>query len=253
MGKDRIWPAYGELNPVGEPTSGRSLDTDNASVVGILKDVALEQFKTNAFENIGPLKGIVLRVEESPSIPDPSSWVSIVFGAERMPVFKSLKVRIPELHAMLPEPAKYGDNAGSSNKVIDMYPSFISITQEVSNKPVAPGDIVLVDFGNRINLTHPMYLGPIFSNPHPGAVGEKTAKDAFKDKSNTSLGVSQPVGDSLFGQKNNDNQIPKATLIHIDDKDVSNLNAPKNVERIQEVEHISNDLLDIVPNKFEMS
>src|SRR3990167_8716223 len=34
---------------------------------------------------------------------------------------------------------------------------------------------------------------------------------------------------------------------------LSNLNAPKNVERIQEVEHISNDLLDIVPNKFEMS
>lgn len=206
---DRLFPAFGELNPVEEPKIGKTLDTRNTSATDAIREAALGVYKKDAFENTGPLKGIVLRIDNNPNDNEPDSWVSRVFSASRIPSLKVLKVRIPEIHATLPEPAKYGNNAEEANKVIDMYPSFLAASEEVSNKPVAPGDIVLVDFVNRVNLSQPIYLGPVLSNPTPGAVGEKSAKTSFDDKNEGELKVAPPEGDNVLGTKNQSNQIPQ--------------------------------------------
>lgn len=207
---DRIFPAFGELNPVEEPKIGKSLDTRNTSATDALRAAALDVYKKDSFESTGPLKGFVLRIDNNPNDNEPDSWVSRVFAAVRIPSLKVLKVRIPEIHATLPEPAKYGANAEESNKVIDMYPSFIAASEEISNKPVAPGDIVLVDFVNRVNLSQPIYLGPVLSNPTPGAVGEKSAQSVFEDNTTSALQASPPTGDNVLGNKNESNQIPQS-------------------------------------------
>lgn len=215
MSNDRFFPAYGLLNPVDEPRTGRYLDTKNTLATDIIKESALAIFKKDSFENTGPLKGIVLRVDTNPNTSEPTSWISSILGKNYS--LKTLKVRIPEIHAVLPEPSSYGYNAGESNKVIDLYPSFVAINEEISNKPVAPGDIVLVDFVNRVNLTQPIYLGPVVAGPTPGAVGQKSIKKAF-DKTPT-LEVLAPPGDNILGIKDETNYLPQVV---IDNKETKN-------------------------------
>ena len=206
MNKNRHMPGFGELNPVEEPNIARVLDTKNTSATDIIKQAALDIFKKDSFENSGPLKGIVLRIESNPDSHEPDSWISRVFGNEKPPTLKTLKVRIPELHAALPEPTQYGQNAGSSNKIIDLYPSFIAISGEISGKSVAVGDIVSVDFVNRVNMSQPIYLGPIIPGAFPGAVGEKKTKTLFDEK--PKLNIQSPPGDHK--EKNSQNQISTA-------------------------------------------
>ncbi len=209
MTDGRIYPAFGDLNPVEEQKVGKTLDPRNSSPFSLLKLTALELFKKDSFNNSGPLKGIVLRIENNPNDLEPNSWISNVFGSERVSSLKVLKVRIPEIHAALPEPAIYGASAEDSNKVIDMYPSFVADNEEISNKPVAPGDIVLVDFANRENLSQPTYLGPVFNFPTPGAVGESSAKELFEEKK-VPLAVLPPIGDDVAGEeKKEENQLPQ--------------------------------------------
>jgi len=210
MADDRLYPAYGDLNPVEEQRTGRTLDTRNTKPTDVLKEAALAVFKKDTYENSGPLKGFVLRIDNNPNNHEPDSWLSRVFGSGKPYSLKVLKVRIPEIHAALPEPSKYGANAKEANKVIDMYPSFIAASEEISNKPVAPGDIVLVDFVNRVNLTQPIYLGPVISNASPGAVGQKSGQKIFDDNGSSKLAASPPSGDNLLGNKNISNQIPQS-------------------------------------------
>ena len=208
MPEDRPNLAFGDLNPVEEPSIGRHLDPRNTRATDIIREAARDVFKKDALNNNGAFKGIVLRIETNPSEEEADSWISNIFGSERRPPLRQLKIRIPEIHAALPEPAKYGKAAGESHKIIDMYPTFIASTQDISERPVAAGDIVFCDFGNRENLTHPVYLGPVFAGPTPGAVGETSAQRGFEREAAGGLCASPPVGDTLFGSKGVGTQIP---------------------------------------------
>lgn len=219
MSNDRFTPAFGDLNDVDEPKISKSLNIESPSFLSSIKDAILDTYRKDAFQNISSLKGIVLRIDNNPNTPEPNSWISRIYNFEKTQSLKHLKVRIPEIHAALPDPEKYGNNAGDSNKVIDMYPTFIALNEEISNKPVAPGDIVLVDFGNRINLTQPIYLGPVFSQPTPGAVGQKSSKDIFSDNTskNNNLSAMPPTGSAdmpILIEKNNE---PLMTVNNIPD------------------------------------
>lgn len=205
----RLKIGFGDLNNVSEQKIGRFLDLRNTSIVDVIRESALNVFKKDAFQNTGPMRGIVLRVEVNTNTPESDSWINRVFGDEKVHTLTMVKVRIPEIHAALPEPLNYGRNANNSNKVIDMYPSFIAINKEVSDKPVAPGDIVLVDFGDRVNLTEPVYLGPILSSPAPGVVGEASIKETFDKKNAGTLLALPPLGDNVLGNKNINNQLPQ--------------------------------------------
>ena len=79
-----------------------------------------------------------------------NGWISNIFGSERKVALLTLKIRIPDIHAALPEPAKYGNQPGEHHKVIDMYPTFIAATEEIGSQPPSPGDIVVFDFANTL-------------------------------------------------------------------------------------------------------
>ena len=57
MNRDRIFPGFGELNPIEEPNIGKFFDPRNTSATSVLKQTTLESFKKDSFENSGPLKG----------------------------------------------------------------------------------------------------------------------------------------------------------------------------------------------------
>ena len=71
---------------------------------------------------------------------------------------KQLKVRIPEIHAALPEPSLYGDVPGPHQGIIELYPTFTANDEDASKENISVGDIVIVDFADKNNLTQPVYI-----------------------------------------------------------------------------------------------
>src|SRR3990167_4410257 len=202
----RLKIGFGTLNNIEDSTFGQPiLDIENSSAFNAIKQTLLNSYKKDTLSNSGPYRGIVLRVDINPSNNPLTSWLHII-GINAKPRI-SVKVRIPELHAALPDPANYGPNAGSSNHIIDMYPNFVAISDEISNEPPSPGSIVWVDFGNRNNMADPIYLGIDVNNATGGAVGRDNAKDKFNDFK-APLNVLPPVGDDMINKiKNANNEI----------------------------------------------
>jgi len=91
-----------------------------------------------------------------------------------------------------------------------MYPTFIAANDEISNEVPAPGDIVWVDFGNRNNMSDPVYYGIAYKMAQGGAVGRETGRDKFASEGKSPFSVLPPSGDNpITGLGNELNQIPK--------------------------------------------
>lgn len=185
--------AFGDLNPVQKRKTTPTVDPNSMSVLDALKEVVTAHYTPDATRGTGPYKGIVLRKEKEmdQNNPAPGNWLATVFGPQGM--FEGLftapkkltryKVRIPEIHATLPTPAKYAqspDESGDHQKIINMYPTFIAF--DSNTEEAGPGDLVWVDFGNKENYEDPTYLGPVFPPPNSGGGGGgggAGAKDAY--------------------------------------------------------------------------
>jgi len=81
------------------------------------------------------------------------------------PEIVAIKVRIPEIHSMLPIPRKFGSDKCDSNgafdkchhPIIDLYPTFYGETNQL---PVPdPGELVRVTYRNFEAATDPIYIG----------------------------------------------------------------------------------------------
>jgi len=160
---------FGDLNPVTKPHNQIAYDPSQSSVMGAMRSVLAKQYKVDSLKGIGTLKGIALRIDEG-SDNSGNNWLAALPGFEKKPLLE-IKVRIPELHSMLPDPSEYGNTSGPHQKIIDMYPSFIAVDEEVSEDKPAPGDIVLVDFGDKENMEQPLYLGKIAEGTTGGGAG----------------------------------------------------------------------------------
>jgi len=187
--------AFGDLNPFSIKKSQRFFDPHNSNPLHAMREAALENMAGDALTNTGPFVGVVLRVEEEMDVnsPPPESWLAAFFGVdarlnpeeeplERMPApLDTYKIRIPEIHAMLPDPDEYPTAAQSSpwHKLINMYPTFIAMDSEAL--PAKEGDLVWCDFKDKKNFEDPYYIKPVFAEPQPGGTGAggDGAGDAF--------------------------------------------------------------------------
>ena len=173
--------AFGELNDVSPSYSQRRLNSQSEDPLAAMRDAAIDHYTPNALEGVGPYKGVVLQVLDDPDQSDlpPGDWLFNIFGsteeggAEAPPyVLKRYKVRIPEIHAMLPEPDSYNEGNPQSDedrKIIERYPTFVARDSNIAE--ASAGDLVWVDFGNRKNQTDPTFLGPVFPPPENSAGG----------------------------------------------------------------------------------
>lgn len=196
--RDRISYPFGDLNRISPSTVGPRLDLVNTEPLDAVRLSALDKYRADAFASLSEFRGIVLRVDKNPVDTEASSWVNTIFQTESKPRLITAKIRIPEIHAMLPEPRFYGANNGSSQKIIDMYPTFVA-AEEGLDVPT-PGSIVRCDFGNRKTLEDPIYLGLIWKAPEPPP-GVNTGQNSMADKKQSGLATRSPEGDPL-GNKN---------------------------------------------------
>lgn len=206
MPGDKLNFEYGSLNKIKKPIVSRSLDKD-ASVLSSVSEIVRNWYTPKTLLNSGPMQGIVLRVERNPSEPEPDSWWSRVWGREKpLSLPPRAKVRIPEIHAHLPDPEQYTQFEGKHQKIIDYYPTFEYVgTTEVE---LQPGSIVLVDFSDKQNFSNPIILNVI---GYAGPIGGESSKNESEGPEN-SLCAKQAPGDRLgSGQKNLSNQIPSTT------------------------------------------
>lgn len=241
MIRDRLAIPYGDLNDLTPSKIQRRMDTVTSNPIDVLRQVAKNYYKSDTILDIGEFKGVCLRVDENPVANEGEGWVARVHDPdESTPRLKSVKIRIPELHAMIPEPAVYGDTPGSHQKLIDAHPSFIAADENVEIP--APGDIVRCDFGNRRNLTDPIYLGKVFSPPMPGAVGKFTPANSFADQKDTALTSKSPPGDKLGSRKNPSSQLPQPGSVL--QNGVTNLDdgSLREDEHVNQTEEVSDEI-----------
>jgi len=175
--------AFGDLNQIEKPNTGVSYDASDTTVMGTLQTMLGNLYNNKGFESVGLLKGIVLRVETASDKSANSVWSSL-FGFNTTPL-REIKVRIPEVHAALPEPAVYGDTPGPHQRIIDLYPTFVARDEVASKEDITPGDIVIVDYADKNNLTQPIFIKKVTQGP--GASGEKS-KNGINQDSQSSEG-----------------------------------------------------------------
>jgi len=192
---------YGELNAAGHPQKGRTLDPSLFSGTDSLT-IAAQETRTLRFmkKMTGALKGVVIKVESIQGAGN--SWIGSLFNDdEEKPNMVKVRVRIPEIHANLPDPIDYGPAAPPA--LVALYPVFIA--KEENLKVPAPGEVVWVDYGDRENFEDPVYIGPVMNKQYAGAFNTRSdaAPKSVLDSVMGGLGLSAPTGDPIGSSEEN--------------------------------------------------
>ena len=154
---------YGQLNPVEKPRMQGKFTSNGLTrqrFTNVMREnVHKQEHGVDALANTGPYYGIVLKRiinNDGASIPVDNPMTKFL-GKTSDKVGETLiivKVRIPEIHAHIPDPFDFNIGTPQFINLIESHPTFVGY--DVSD-PV-PGNVVLVDFQNRNNFTGPIYL-----------------------------------------------------------------------------------------------
>lgn len=110
-----------------------------------------------------------------------------------------IKVRIPEIHPF-PEPDVYGPEG--SPGIINLYPTFIAISSDIPSPDV--GELVYVDYGDRVNFEDPRYYGKVYQKSIYGGanvIGKKNIVGELSTLFNTVPGF---LSDTLSFPRSDD-------------------------------------------------
>lgn len=201
--KDRL---FGELNDVSKPQVRKRFSLEHDQTIAAMAAATRDTYVPNGLANVGEFKGIALKVISGPGAADgdqtmeKGGWFSSFFGDESstsdVSVLVEVKVRVPEVHSMLPIPDAIGPDAPPDQQAImDMYPTFVA--QSLAVQSPAPGDLVWVDWGNRQNWTDPYYIRPVKEIAVGGAAGGAAGRDAHKKPCVGSYDAQTPKGDPV--------------------------------------------------------
>lgn len=185
----KIFP-FGVLNDVNKPLIEPLMDNKRHSLWDITAATARETFRPKGLEGTGPYIGQVLRVDVGAGERTANKGKPTRQGFDPITkLFRALaglmperteeavqthlvkiRVRIPEIHAMYPDPSQYGDiraAEGNHQQIIEMYPTFIAQSNRVEEPKV--GSLVWVDFKNKTEFRDGIYIKPIAEVATAGA------------------------------------------------------------------------------------
>lgn len=156
---------YGELNPIKKPNKTRSMTHQSLArqdLVEVMRESAMARdYEVDALAGTGPYYGIVVAVVSAPgapNLPPGGPWSSYLAKTATQPSANlyTIKVRIPELHADLPDPMILPGGPGTTifNNFANMYPDFVG----ESGVPPEVGKLVQVDFQNRQDMEGGIWL-----------------------------------------------------------------------------------------------
>ena len=142
------WSAYGDLNPVSQKKFGARYDSQVSSFEDAQKELLNKHYTSDAISKRTDWVGVVLRVDGKSY--EPNNFLDSSQDEPRRTTQIRVKVRVPELHAHIPEPMSPDDHF-----VIDMHPTYTGLHNRL---PVPkPGDRILVSHLGAENLSDPVY------------------------------------------------------------------------------------------------
>jgi len=165
---NKFAPPLDHVNSVQPKKSGKSLSgTRKGNILKQAKKLIKESYTPDAFAQVGNMRAIVLEVQDGN--PDAMAWMQptllyMKYGPpQAVPTFAKVRIRIPELHAHLPEPEGPEDWVN-----INLHP-FVILAGE---KPIPEvGDIITVDFGDKNNFKDGFVVDCLGSSTPPSVGG----------------------------------------------------------------------------------
>lgn len=169
--------------------------------LGTVAKTVEESYSFDIFSRSGPYRALVLRVDGQvvPPPNNPLTSISSFFGFQTENKVVAIKAKIiDDFDTALPMPSALGSDDGSHQNIINLHDTFYASTSETNNiEAIKAGDIVLVDYMDRINKTDPIIVGlTSISSPLDG-FGKIV--DSLKDK------LKNLAGGALDALSNNEN------------------------------------------------
>ena len=199
-------PNFGDLNDVSKPGIRKRFNLNHGQTMGAIASATRDTFIPDGLANVGEFKGVVLQIVTGPMANDTTQekggWFSSFYENEsEIAEYGSLieiKVRVPEVHSMLPIPDQIGQEVPPEQQaIIDMYPTYVA--QSTAVQEPKPGDLVWVDWGNRQNWTDPYYIRPVKEVGVGAGQGGNRGRGAHIDCSGGAYRTAPPSGDSKAG------------------------------------------------------
>jgi hypothetical protein len=200
-----IQPGY--LNDFNvDDVDQESIDFQSETPQSILTRVKDKVFSPNKFKTSGTLIGILLR-KESVFDGDCTSQDVVIAGqtgAGKKYALDTYKVRVPELHFMLPVPTNLPVQKGSATYtqdrlIVDSYPTIQAMDTHVQKLGARVGDLVKVELANKGAITRMYYAGPL--NPLDPVSSKAKLQECFDSCEKTYTGKGS-AGDCAGKAKN---------------------------------------------------
>lgn len=201
MGRYKKWK-FGDLNPTIQQQNGMTLRPGRFSYSDRMREAADQLTKPKIGAHFqGPFVAICIKVEDN------LGWLGLFYDKDEAilaPDVFSVKARIPEIHAAIPDfrvlPVQEGDDG-----LAELYPSFVAL-EEGMDRP-SPGDLIWVNYRNTKTFEDPIYIGKISNRPINSGylypVTETSAKEVSQAQNRLTnpLQLDAPHGDPI-GQEN---------------------------------------------------
>ena len=192
---------YGQLNDVSRTNVGPTYNPDTTSGVDSLKNSLETIYSYDTMSGLGALKGICIGITQFYNADSGEGWVSRMFSnsQENPKPLLAIKVRIPFLDSMLPDPFKPQPGQPILDwDVVQLYNTFVAADEEISGDVPNIGDIVRVDYDDRTTRRGGVYLGKVFENPIGVDVG-KNSLNYFDAQGNSLQGTRPNATNNYVG------------------------------------------------------
>lgn len=153
---------YNSLNNIrSRLTKNQKSSRVKSTFFGTATNTIESNYQPDRFENSGPYRAVVLKVNQPVEPPPnhPLRGISDFLGLPLTKV-KSIQAKIIDYaDTALPFPDKLGDDPGPHQNIIFLHKTYLASTVEANEANVKAGDIVLVDFMDRKNQSDPIFIG----------------------------------------------------------------------------------------------
>lgn len=133
------------------------------SFLGTVAKAVEDSYSFDIFAKAGPYRALVLRVDDKVAPPpnNPLTSISSFFGFFTETKVLAIKAKIiDDFDTALPMPSALGNDDGPHQKIINLHDTFFASTEQTNNADaIKAGDIVLVDYMDRVNKSEGIIVG----------------------------------------------------------------------------------------------
>ena len=187
-------PPVDALNNVSAKKNRRIFsDRGNQSILAQAKELIRDSYTPDTFAQVGTMKAVVLSVIGTFGDSSTREWkyssTLYMAAAEKSTPFVEVRIRVPELHAHLPEPADANDVSA-----INKHP--IALLFETTGGTPSPGDIVEVDFADKNNFKDGIIAAVVTANSSNKSITPPCMPSGVYNSALPTLNMKQPAGDT---------------------------------------------------------